>query len=87
MFLALLVRGVPDPGDRLTRARHPTAPPALPALPALLARPARPGSPVPRGQPVPAELRRYASTRLPGRASRRRTGVTGPARRRNRRDR
>jgi len=46
---------------------------------------ARPGSPDLRHQEGQAGLRRCASTRRPGRASRRRTDVTGPARRRSHR--
>jgi hypothetical protein len=47
--------------------------------------PVRPGPPGPRGQAGQAGLRRCASTRPPGRASRRRTDVTGPDRRRSHR--
>ena len=47
-----------------------------------LAGPVRPGPPGPRGQ---AGLRRYVSTRPLGRASRRRTDVTGPDRHRSHR--
>jgi hypothetical protein len=47
--------------------------------------PARPGSPDLRYQAGQAGLRRCASTRRPGPASKRRTDVTGPARRRSRR--
>jgi len=47
--------------------------------------PARPGCPVFRDQPGQARLRRCASTRPPGRVSRGRRDVTGPARRRSRR--
>jgi hypothetical protein len=46
-------------------------------------RPGPPGLPEPRGQAGQAGLRRCVSTRPPGRASRRRTDVTGPDRRRN----
>jgi len=46
---------------------------------------ARPGSPGLRYQAGQAGLRRCASTRRPGRASRRRTDVTGPGRRRSHR--
>ena len=46
---------------------------------------ARPGSPGLRYQAGQAGLRRCASTRQPGRASRRRTDVTGPGRRRSHR--
>ena len=46
--------------------------------------PARPDSQAPRGQPGQLGPRRCASTRLPGRASRSLTAVTGPARRRSR---
>jgi hypothetical protein len=46
---------------------------------------ARPGSPDLRHQVGQAGLRRCASTRRPGRASRRRTDVTGPVRRRSHR--
>jgi hypothetical protein len=46
---------------------------------------ARPGSPRLRHQAGQAGLRRCASTRRPGRASRRLTDVTGPVRRRSRR--
>ena len=46
---------------------------------------ARPGSPDLRHQAGQEGLRRCASTRRPGRASRRRTDVTGPARRRSHR--
>jgi hypothetical protein len=47
--------------------------------------PARPGSPDLRHQAGQAGLRRCASTRRPGPASKRRTVVTGPARRRSHR--
>jgi hypothetical protein len=46
---------------------------------------ARPGSPGLRYQAGQAGLRRCASSRQPGRASRRRTDVTGPGRRRSHR--
>ena len=46
---------------------------------------ARPGSPDLRHQAGQAGLRRCVSTRRPARASRRRTDVTGPARRRSHR--
>jgi hypothetical protein len=46
---------------------------------------ARPGSPDLRHQAGQAGLRRCVSTRRPGRASRRRTDATGPARRRSHR--
>ena len=46
---------------------------------------ARPGSPGLRHQAGQAGLRRCASTRRPGPASKRRTDVTGPARRRSHR--
>ena len=46
--------------------------------------PARPGSRALRGRPGWLGFRRCASTRPPGRASRRPTAVTGPARLRNR---
>jgi hypothetical protein len=47
--------------------------------------PARPGSPDLRHQAGQAGRRRCASTRRPGPASKRRTDVTGPARRRSHR--
>ena len=47
--------------------------------------PARPGSPDLRHQAGQAGLRRCASTRRPGPASKRRTDVTGPVRRRSHR--
>jgi hypothetical protein len=49
------------------------------------AAPARPGSPDLRHQAGQAGLRHCASTRRPGPASKRRTDVTGPARRRSHR--
>jgi hypothetical protein len=70
-----LVRAGLVPGGRRTEQRH------------LTELPARPDAQAPRGQP--GQLghlgpRRCASTRLPGRASRSLTAVTGPARRRSR---
>ena len=63
-------------GDRRTGHRYPTGLPARPGSTALQARP---------GLPPQPGLRRCASTRRPGRTSRRPRAVTGPARRRSRR--
>ena len=78
---ALVVREVALRGPvRGDRARAPRT-----GVHRLTAAPARPGSPDLRHQAGQAGLRRCASTRRPGPASKRRTDVTGPARRRSRR--
>jgi hypothetical protein len=78
---AALVREVALRGPvRGDRARAPRT-----GVHRLTAGPARPGSPDLRHQAGQAGLRRCASTRRPGPASKRRTDVTGPARRRSRR--
>jgi hypothetical protein len=64
-----LVRAALAPGGRRTEQRH------------ITELPARPDSQAPRGQPGQLGPRRCASTRLPDRASRSLTAVTGPARR------
>jgi hypothetical protein len=76
---AILVRAGLVHGDRRTGHRHPTGLPARPGSPALRGRLGR------LGRPRQPGLRRCASTRPPGRTSRRPTAVTGPARRRSRR--
>ena len=78
---AALVREVALRGPvRGDRARAPRT-----GVHRLTAGPARPGSPDLRHQAGQAGLRRCASTRRPGPASKRRTDVTGPARRRSHR--
>ena len=74
-FRAGLVRAGLVPGDRRTAHRH------------LTGLPARPGSQALRRQRGQLGPRPCASTRLPGRAWRSLTAVTGPARRRSRRGR
>jgi len=80
MVRAALVREValqPVRGDRVRGPRT--------GVHRRTAGPARPGSPDLRHQAGQAGLPRCASTRRPGPASRRRTDVTGPARRRSHR--
>jgi len=78
---AALVREVALRGPvRGDRARAPRT-----GVHRLTAGPARPGSPDLRHQAGQAGLRRCASTRRPGPASKRRTDVTGPVRRRSHR--
>ena len=71
-FPAGLVRAGLAPGGRRTEQRH------------LTELPARPDPQAPTGQLGQLGPRRCASTRLPGRASRSLTAVTGPASRRSR---
>jgi hypothetical protein len=75
-----LVRGVALQPVREDRAQAPRT-----GVHRRTAGPARPGSPDLRHQAGQAGLRRCASTRRPGPASKRRTVVTGPARRRSHR--
>ena len=80
MVRAALVREVALQPVRGDRARAPRT-----GVHRRTAGPARPGSPDLRHQAGQAGLRRCASTRRPGPASKRRTDVTGPARRRSHR--
>jgi len=77
---AVLVQVVALQSVRGDRARAPRT-----GVHRLTAGPACPGSPDLRHQAGQAGLRRCASTRRPGPASKRRTDVTGPARRRSHR--
>ncbi len=77
---AALVRGVALQPVREDQAQAPRT-----GVHRRTAGPARPGSPDLRHQAGQAGLRRCASTRRPGPASKRRTDVTGPASRRSHR--